>query len=70
MDNLKVGEGFLPGLFGKKRPATGGSSSSDSRDGKKKGTPTPNSFLMRIPATPRNHFIAMAAEFVGTFLFL
>ena len=69
MDNLKVGEGFLPGLFGK-RPATGGSSSSESRDEEKKKGVTPNRFLMRIPATPRNHFIAMAAEFVGTFLFL
>ena len=69
MDRLNVQKGFLPGLFGK-RAATEGSSSSDSRDEKKKGGVTPNRFLMRIPATPRNHFIAMAAEFVGTFLFL
>jgi len=35
-----------------------------------KMTPKPLTIVQRVPSGPRNHFIAMAAEFVGTFMFL
>jgi hypothetical protein len=68
MDNISPKAGFMPGLFGRHRgPKTG--ATPNGADDKMKA-PTPNSFFMRIPNKPRNHFIAMAGEFVGTFLFL
>ena len=70
MDNINpnLKNGFLPGLFGHHRgPRTG--ATPDGADDKMQG-PKPNNFFMRIPNKPRNHFIAMTGEFVGTFLFL
>jgi len=69
MDQWKTQKGFLPGIFpGRraKRQNTGISSSSD----EEKMTPKPSPFFRRLPNGPRNHFIAMSGEFVGTFLFL
>jgi hypothetical protein len=59
MENLQAKSGFLPGLFprGKK--------------GKKDmAGPKPIKFFQRLPQGPRNHFVAMVGEFMGTFLFL
>ncbi|KAI1629005.1 aquaporin rerated protein [Exophiala viscosa] len=72
MDNINAKSGFLPGVFGKGRirnhfNSTGATHAGE--DEKMQG-PKPLSFFMRIPNKPRNHFIAMAGEFVGTFLFL
>ena len=68
MDNINAQKGFLPGLFGKpKRNRTGISQASDPE---KMATPKATAFFRRLPNGPRNHFIAMAGEFVGTFLFL
>ncbi|KAJ9608689.1 Aquaporin-1 [Cladophialophora chaetospira] len=68
MDNIHAKNGFLPGLFGHRRgPKTGATPSG--ADEAIAG-PKPIPFFMRIPNKPRNHFIAMAGEFVGTFLFL
>lgn len=66
MDRLSTKAGFLPGIFGGRKNTKGSSSSNDE---KMKG-PGPKSFFRRIPNAIRNHFIAMAGEFVGTFLFL
>jgi hypothetical protein len=66
MDRISTKQGFLPGLFGR-RTNTGESTSSAS--GKMK-PPGPSGFFRRLPSGPRNHFIAMAGEFVGTFFFL
>ncbi|KAK5938698.1 Aquaporin-1 [Knufia obscura] len=67
MDRLEENRGFLPGLFGrgKKRSASNGGSTSE-----KKLNPGTWSIVSRVPSRPRNHFIAMAGEFVGTFMFL
>ena len=68
MDNINARSGFLPGLFGKKkRTGTGISQTSESE---KMALPKPVPFFRKLPNGPRNHFIAMAGEFVGTFLFL
>ncbi|EXJ85454.1 aquaporin rerated protein, other eukaryote [Capronia coronata CBS 617.96] len=68
MDNLQVKSGFLPGLFNSKRKSKGKQSISE--EDEKMPAPKPSSFFTRLPDGPRNHFIAMAGEFVGTFLFL
>lgn len=67
MDNINAKSGFLPGLFKQKRRDTG---VSDTGDVEKMTTPKPSPFFRRLPNGPRNHFIAMSGEFVGTFLFL
>ena len=68
MDNINGKSGFLPGIFGHHRgPRTG--ATREGADEKMQG-PKPNALFMRIPNKPRNHMIAMAGEFVGTFLFL
>jgi hypothetical protein len=69
MDNINAKSGFLPGLFGKhKRTDTG--ISQRSSEAEKMPLPRPAPFFRKLPNGPRNHFIAMAGEFVGTFLFL
>jgi hypothetical protein len=69
MDNISAKSGFLPGLFGKRtRKGTGASQSTP--ESERMHIPRPASFFRRLPNAPRNHFIAMAGEFVGTFLFL
>ncbi|KAK4935785.1 Aquaporin-1 [Elasticomyces elasticus] len=72
MDNINAKSGFLPGLFGKGRIRNHFNSTGATPHGEdeKMQGPKPISFFMRIPNGPRNHFIAMAGEFVGTFLFL
>src|SRR5271155_4707491 len=66
MDNISAKSGFLPGLFGKRtRKGTG-----ISQESERAHIPRPAPFFRRLPNVPRNHFIAMAGEFVGTFLFL
>jgi hypothetical protein len=68
MENLKTRRGFMPGLFGRHDgPRTGATAAG--ADEKLEG-PKTSSFFMRIPNKPRNHIVAMAGEFVGTFLFL
>jgi hypothetical protein len=73
MDNINAKSGFLPGVFGKgrighhKKRNTG--ITPEGEDEKMEG-PKPIPFFMRLPNGPRNHFIAMSGEFVGTFLFL
>lgn len=68
MDKINPKNGFLPGLFGRHRgPKTGATPAG--ADEAMQG-PKASSLFMRIPNKPRNHFIAMAGEFVGTFLFL
>ena len=74
MDNLTTKSGFMPGLRyqpnqknQKNRSNTGASTSSETD---RVAPPKPAAFFMRLPQGPRNHFIAMAGEFVGTFLFL
>jgi hypothetical protein len=69
MDNINARLGFLPGLFGRqKRKGTGISQTTS--ESEKMPLPRPVRFFRRLPNGPRNHFIAMAGEFVGTFLFL
>lgn len=67
MDNLQQRTGFMPGLFGRKKRAERMQSGSSTTE---KMTPKKNPIADRIPDTIRNHFVAMAGEFVGTFLFL
>ncbi|KIW35609.1 uncharacterized protein PV07_02295 [Cladophialophora immunda] len=69
MDNIRPKSGFLPGIFGHRKGKSRTGATASGEDEKMKG-PQPSSFFMRIPNKPRNHFIAMAGEFVGTFLFL
>ena len=69
MDKINAKSGFLPGLFGKHiRKGTG--TSQTTSESEKRPLPRPTSLFRRLPNAPRNHFIAMAGEFVGTFLFL
>jgi aquaporin related protein len=69
MDKINAKSGFLPGLFGKHiRKGTGISQTTS--ESEKRPLPRPTPFFRRLPNAPRNHFIAMAGEFVGTFLFL
>ncbi|RVX65876.1 hypothetical protein B0A52_10289 [Exophiala mesophila] len=70
MDNLKTGSGFLPGLFGSRSNAPRGTSSASNSQSEKTLSPKPSPIFKRLPDSVRNHFIAMAGEFVGTFLFL
>jgi hypothetical protein len=66
MDNIKAKSGFLPGLFGRNnRKDTKTTSEPDKMPG-----PRPSPFFRKLPNGVRNHCIAMAGEFVGTFLFL
>ncbi|KIW50212.1 hypothetical protein PV05_11822 [Exophiala xenobiotica] len=74
MDNIRARSGFLPGLFGHRRGKIRTAENStgvtpDGEDEKMQG-PRAHPFFKRIPNGPRNHFVAMAGEFVGTFLFL
>lgn len=74
MDNIRAKSGFLPGLFGHRRGRVKTAQNStgatpDGEDEKMQG-PKAHPFCLRIPNGPRNHFVAMAGEFVGTFLFL
>jgi hypothetical protein len=69
MDNINAKSGFLPGVFGK-RTRKGARISQTASESGKTPTPRPAPFFKRLPSAPRNHFIAMAGEFVGTFLFL
>lgn len=55
MDNLPTSRGFMPGLFGK-------------LDEEK--MPLLTRVMKHIPAATKNHFVAGAGEFVGTFMFL
>ena len=63
MESLTNTRGFLPGIFGR------GSKTKD-QSTTEKLTPGTWSIVSRMPPSARNHFIAMAGEFVGTFLFL
>jgi len=67
MDNINAKSGFLPGVFGKRKRNTG---ISDPTDTEKMRAPGPSQVFTRLPNYIRNHFTAMAGEFVGTFLFL
>jgi hypothetical protein len=63
MDRLKSTKGLLPGLFGKRNQNV------DTRNGKDaEKASTYSSPLKSMPARFRNHFVAMAGEFVGTFM--
>jgi aquaporin rerated protein, other eukaryote len=66
MDRLTSRKGLLPGLFGRS------TTEPDIRNGGEKGTTASqrSSPFKRIPNKIRNHFVAMAGEFVGTFMFL
>lgn len=66
MDRLTSRKGLLPGLFGR------GNAQPDARNGSEKATTTSqrSSPFKMIPNKIRNHFVAMAGEFVGTFMFL
>lgn len=66
MDRLQESKGFLPGIFRSKKRSSGTGGSSN----EKKLNPGTWSLVTRVPSGPRNHFIAMAGEFVGTFMFL
>ncbi|KEF58257.1 aquaporin rerated protein, other eukaryote [Exophiala aquamarina CBS 119918] len=59
MEKIKAKPAFSPG-----------SSKPKENQNDKIPSPTPVSFLMKIPDGPRNHMIAMLGEFAGTFLFL
>ncbi|KAH0841284.1 Aquaporin-1 [Fonsecaea pedrosoi] len=69
MDRISPKSGFLPGIFGRRKGKSRTGATPAGEDEKMQG-PKPSSFFLRIPNKPRNHFIAMAGEFVGTFLFL
>ncbi|OAP59649.1 hypothetical protein AYL99_06947 [Fonsecaea erecta] len=69
MNNINPKSGFLPGIFGHRKGKSKTGATAPGEDDKMQG-PKPVSFFMKIPNKPRNHFIAMAGEFVGTFLFL
>jgi len=69
MDSINAKSGFLPGLFGTKRTRTGVTDPADTEKDKMPG-PKPSPIFTRLPSYARNHFVAMAGEFVGTFLFL
>jgi hypothetical protein len=56
MENIQAQSGFLPGLFPRRKKDMAG--------------PKPIKFFQRLPQGPRNHFVAMVGEFMGTFLFL
>lgn len=59
MENIQAKSGFLPGLFPRGKKGT-----------KDMAGPKPIKFFQRLPQGPRNHFVAMVGEFMGTFLFL
>lgn len=66
MDKINADGGFLPGLFGRAKNVAATMSSSSS----KKLEPKPHDFWKKFPEGFRNEFLAMAGEFVGTFMFL
>jgi len=68
MENIQAKAGFLPGLFGHRKKTE--TSSLTSEEKREMAGPTPSSFFKRLPNGPRNHFVAMVGEFIGTFLFL
>jgi hypothetical protein len=68
MENIQAKAGFLPGLFGSRKKTE--SSSMTSKEKKDTPGPKPIPFFQRLPNGPRNHFVAMVGEFIGTFLFL
>ena len=73
MDKINAQQGFLPGIFGHKRrnkTNSAGVTEADTGEPEKMPHIRPAAFFMRIPNGPRNHFVAMSGEFVGTFLFL
>jgi len=69
MDNINVQNGFLPGVF-KQHRRKRNTGVSDPDTDEKMAAPGPARWVRKVPDTIRNHFIAMAGEFVGTFLFL
>jgi hypothetical protein len=70
MDNLQAKAGFLPGLFSGRSRNKGKVSTTEEPEDDKMPSPKPSPIFTRLPDGIRNHFIAMAGEFVGTFLFL
>ncbi|KIW15551.1 hypothetical protein PV08_05599 [Exophiala spinifera] len=74
MDNIRAKSGFLPGLFGHRRgrvkTAENSTGATPQGEDEKMQGPKAHPFFLRIPNGPRNHFVAMSGEFVGTFLFL
>lgn len=69
MESIKTKSGFLPGLFGQRKQKDKNTIQQNG-DTEKMQKPGPSNFFRRLPDGPRNHFVAMAGEFVGTFLFL
>ncbi len=65
MENLQAKTGFLPGVFRPRKKTDLSLTPSKEMAG-----PKPIPFFKRMPNGPRNHFIAMVGEFMGTFLFL
>lgn len=61
MDRLSAKKGFLPGLFG-------GSDSTSAEKEKRANSKDSRSPMVRLIPSEyiRNHFVAMAGEFVGT----
>ncbi|KPI44727.1 Aquaporin-1 [Cyphellophora attinorum] len=73
MDRLSSRKGLLPGLLGRRQQAGQDAAATNGRVEKMSGstiTTTGHSPLKMIPNRIRNHFVAMAGEFVGTFMFL
>lgn len=66
MDRLTSAKGLLPGLFGRRQTSRDARNGSDN----KTTSSTHSSPFKMIPNKIRNHFVAMAGEFVGTFMFL
>ncbi|KAL2425983.1 Aquaporin-7 [Exophiala dermatitidis] len=69
MDNLQAKPGFLPGVFHKRGRRGKGKEPTPEED-EKMPQPKPSRLFTSLPDGTRNHFVAMAGEFVGTFLFL
>jgi len=67
MEKIKAKTALLPGVS---KPKGKSKFASSPFQDDKIPSPTPVSFLMKIPDGPRNHMIAMLGEFAGTFLFL
>ena len=70
MDNMTAKSGFLPGVRFNRKPKRVDTGASLPSEKEKMPGPKRSDFMKRLPNGPRNHFIAMAGEFVGTFLFL
>ena len=68
MENIQAKYGFLPGVFISRNKTA--KSSTISEEQRQMAGPKPIAFFKRLPNGPRNHFVAMVSEFIGTFLFL